>query len=198
MRYGGVNSLGRMAREGRFPTPMAADADRTSPTFRRGNPTLLGTLMLPTPTVKGNNNRKGLSAKSGDGLATAVKRWTTPKARDGRNGGSPAELRRNTPDLNTQVRMYPTPVVSTHAHNRSPSPGAETRLSLTGMAETGLWPTPRSNKWGPPDSQGRIPVELAGGLLNPRWVEWLMGIPIGWTKLQPLETESYLLWLRSF
>ncbi len=28
--------------------------------------------MLPTPTVTGNNNRKGLSAQSGDGLATAI------------------------------------------------------------------------------------------------------------------------------
>lgn len=30
--------------------------------------------MWPTPTVHGNNNRKGLSPSSGDGLATAVKR----------------------------------------------------------------------------------------------------------------------------
>lgn len=28
--------------------------------------------MLPTPTVKGNHNKAGLSPSSGDGLATAV------------------------------------------------------------------------------------------------------------------------------
>jgi hypothetical protein len=30
--------------------------------------------------------------------------------------------------------------------------------------------------------------------LNPRFVEWLMGFPIGWTALQPLETASYQQW----
>ena len=30
--------------------------------------------------------------------------------------------------------------------------------------------------------------------LNPRFVEWLMGFPIGWTDLQPLETASYQQW----
>lgn len=29
--------------------------------------------MLPTPTLTGNNNRKGLSEKSGDGLATVIR-----------------------------------------------------------------------------------------------------------------------------
>ncbi len=38
----------------------------------------------------------------------------------------------------------------------------------------------------------------AGGLLNPRWVEWLMGIAIGWTSSEPLGTESYRRWWRSF
>ena len=30
--------------------------------------------------------------------------------------------------------------------------------------------------------------------LNPRFVEWLMGFPIGWTDLQPLETQSFQQW----
>jgi hypothetical protein len=39
----------------------------------------------PTPTVHGNNNFKGASATSGDGLMTAIKRregWPTPNSRD--------------------------------------------------------------------------------------------------------------------
>ena len=67
----------------------------------------------PTPTVKGNYNRKGASKTSGDGLATAVK------------------------------RMDP----------------------------------------------------HSGGKLNPTWVEWLMGWPIGWTGLEPLETGRFQKWL---
>ena len=34
------------------------------------------------------------------------------------------------------------------------------------------------------------------GQLNPDWVEWLMGWPIGWTDLKPLVTDKYRLWLR--
>ena len=30
-----------------------------------------------------------------------------------------------------------------------------------------------------------------GGKLNPTWVEWLMGWPLGWTDLKPLEMVKY-------
>jgi hypothetical protein len=30
-----------------------------------------------------------------------------------------------------------------------------------------------------------------GGKLNPEWVEWLMGWPLGWTDLKPLETDKF-------
>ena len=30
----------------------------------------------------------------------------------------------------------------------------------------------------------------SGGQLNPMWVEWLMGWPLGWTELKPLETDK--------
>ena len=36
-----------------------------------------------------------------------------------------------------------------------------------------------------------------GGALNPMWVEWLMGWPIGWTDLKPLGTDKFQQWLRS-
>lgn len=35
-----------------------------------------------------------------------------------------------------------------------------------------------------------------GGALNPMWVEWLMGWPIGWTDLKQLGTDKYRLWRR--
>lgn len=43
-------------------------------------------LLWPTASVCGNYNRKGASATSGDGLATAVKNWPTPRAREGNSG----------------------------------------------------------------------------------------------------------------
>lgn len=39
--------------------------------------------------------------------------------------------------------------------------------------------------------------DQVGGQLNPTWVEWLMGWPLGWTGLKPLETAKYQAWLRS-
>ena len=44
--------------------------------------------LWPTPTVCGNYNRKGASATSGDGLATAVQKWPTPTARCHKGGGN--------------------------------------------------------------------------------------------------------------
>ena len=35
------------------------------------------------------------------------------------------------------------------------------------------------------------------GPLNPAWVEWLMGWPIGWTGLKPLETDRFRKWPHS-
>lgn len=34
------------------------------------------------------------------------------------------------------------------------------------------------------------------GRLNPQFVEWLMGWPIGWTELQPLATDRFQEWQR--
>ena len=40
---------------------------------------------------------------------------------------------------------------------------------------------------------------LLGGRPNPDWIEWLMGWPIGWTALKPLEMDKSLaVWRRLF
>jgi hypothetical protein len=38
------------------------------------------------------------------------------------------------------------------------------------------------------------PEQRSGGRLNPRWVEWLMGWPMGWTSLEPLATDRFHEW----
>jgi len=60
-------------------------------TFKQAGKPSLHTMarhnLWPTPTVQGNYNKKGLSKKSGDGLATAVKKmWPTPTTRDHKGG----------------------------------------------------------------------------------------------------------------
>ena len=66
------------------------------------------------------------------------------------------------------------------------------------------WPTPRtkgmcggSGAW--QQLKANTTIEEArlmgagnGGKLNPTWVEWLMGWPLGWTDLKPLETDKSL------
>lgn len=50
---------------------------------------------------------------------------------------------------------------------------------------------------GSPSQQRRNTPPLnavAGGALNPAWVEWLMGWPIGWTDLRPLGMDKFLSW----
>lgn len=100
-------------------------------------------MQWPTPTVCGNHNRKGASATSGDGLATAVRTWPTPIARDCRTvkGGARSPNSRWSEPLITQVAI----------------------------------------------AEGRT-----DGALNPQWVEWLMGWPIGHTDLKPSATARCL------
>jgi hypothetical protein len=72
-----------------------------------------------------------------------------------------------------------------------------------------IWPTPQASdnrdrgNMSDPAIQRRIAkgkqINLSmqvkensyGGSLNPTWVEWLMGWPIGWTDLKPLETDKF-------
>lgn len=58
------------------------------------------------------------------------------------------------------------------------------------------WPTPTQSEWkgrGPNSKQQGLTnqVPCTGAQLNPSWVEWLMGWPIGWTELKPLETDKF-------
>jgi hypothetical protein len=32
---------------------------------------------------------------------------------------------------------------------------------------------------------------------NPKWIDWLMGWPVAWTLLMPLETDKYQQWCAS-
>lgn len=68
-------------------TPQRHDAKQLNgtSTFGRCLPSESDESAWPTPTRCGNYNRKGLSATSGDGLATAVN-WPTPTSRDWKDG----------------------------------------------------------------------------------------------------------------
>ena len=56
------------------------------------------------------------------------------------------------------------------------------------------FPTPTASSWKTGGNRRHL-RGVAGGALNPTWVEWLMGWPIGWTGLEPLETGRFQKWL---
>ena len=76
------------------------------------------------------------------------------------------------------TRKWPTPVASM---SKGSSMAALTRKSGAD----------RSN-----DRLDHAVMALDGGHLNPEWTEWLMGWPIGWTDLKPLEMAKFLSWRR--
>lgn len=145
----------------------------------RGEPKLSAEMMLwPTPTVHGNHNQPGSSKNAGWGLSSAVKLWPTPTRSDG-TGGPGNQGRSEGPNLRTAVsRSWPTPCASA---SKGSSPASLVRK--TGKS--------RSN-----DRIDHAVMASDGGQLNPAWVEWLMGWPIGWTELKPLAMDKFREWQR--
>ena len=157
----------------------------------------------PWPTPKASPSgpdyaRPNRAGAGGDDLATAVARetWPTPHgfSADGKsNGPSGNELGRA-----VNRSMFPTP--------RANKWGLPDSHGSTDAWET--FPTPRNRDWKdtgtvPPsrqadkgkDSLGQhVARKTPGGSLNPTWVEWLMGWPLGWTDLKPLATDRFRQW----
>lgn len=71
----------------------------------------------------------------------------------------------------------------------------------TSGTASGLWPTPTSSehkyRLQGNSQQSKCLNALAGGKLNPAWVEWLMRWPIGWTDCAASATDKYQQWRRS-
>ena len=74
--------------------------------------------------------------------------------------------------------------------------------SLAQMAVRNSWPTPTAHNAketnAPSESKRNTPTLAAqvGGKLNPTWVEWLMGWPLGWTDSSAQGMDRFLSWLR--
>jgi hypothetical protein len=100
---------------------------------------------------------------------------------------------------------WPTPVSSDTGLRKTKYKQGGTALSLAIQT----WPTPDANcgqrgtqpNWTPKRKSGhsaqytinqavRDSEQGIGGKLNPMWVEWLMGWPLGWTDLKPLEMDK--------
>jgi len=87
-----------------------------------------------------------------------------------------------------------------------PTPTAAANMLSPSMqkwpAHLRMWPTPTAHnakEGGYPAEHNRNTPTLAaqaGGALNPTWVEWLMGWPLGWTDCAVSATDKYRWWRR--
>jgi hypothetical protein len=168
----------------------------------------------PTPVVSRGENYGNEVLK----LPGAVKAWATPAARDGKGStitkNHPKGFNRN---LANDVKIWNTPTVN-DAQNSSLPKSQEKRDSIIGQIIRGgnqtrrMYLTPCANDnrdrgnmsslWIANRRAKRKQIMLSqtvseiSGALNPEWVEWLMGWPIGWTDLKPLETVRFQQWQR--
>lgn len=103
-----------------------------------------------------------------DYLARQVLMWPTPTKSDG-GGGPGCSGRDGGENLRTAVQSFPTP----RANDWKGGLPANTKSK---RAECDFYLPDKVNK-----------LEGGSGQLNPAWVEWLMGFPLGWTDLEHSE-----------
>ena len=129
--------------------------------------------------------RKGTGQKFGAKLADAVdyeqkKMWPTPNARDWKDS----------------MNSVPPSVGKTRGHSlgqKVASVELEKKMLPTPAARDYKGQNSMKHLLEKPRHQGQLPNRLkmmgVNGQLNPTWVEWLMGYPIGWTDLNHSETQ---------
>ncbi len=191
-RTGDEGSLSKAS----WPTPTTDTSDRKKRYAQGGMPLSLAVKLWPTPTVHGNYNRAGMSDKSGDGLATAVKREHRQSAPMTDGSAAPAESQSETGVDAPTANGNASTAANGPTHSTTNTPMA------ANSAEVDWYPTPTAcqghnagtiQEWGgrgnPFRNGGPREGEITG-FLNPTWVEWLMGFPGGWTALEESETLS--------
>jgi len=106
----------------------------------------------------------------GPGSAYPRETWPTPTKSDGMGGPGQAASCQGGMNLRTAVSRFPTPTVNDSKNNNPPSQA--------------LRNTPPLNV-------------VVGGNMNPAWVEWLMGWPLGWTDLHVSAMDRFRQWCDS-
>jgi hypothetical protein len=123
-------------------------------------------------------------------------------ARPGRS--KPANLR----DQVSNMQNWPTPDASPRGPTKDYNPKAKSQSGRTLQSFVAKFPTPQASdhrdrgNMSNPSIQRRVAIGKQimlsqsvapnSGQLNPPWVEWLMGWPLGWTDLRPLEMDKCL------
>jgi hypothetical protein len=173
-----------------WPTPLATDGGHGGPNQRGGKGDLRlssAVHQFPTPT------------------ASMVTMADMEQARFAGNGGK-------RPSYQT-AKHWPTPRAANPGSRPNGKGGkilAEEVAIAEGMRERGqTFATPKSRDWKGQSQRGihapgdalpnmdRGDGKPVGGSLNPTWVEWLMGWPLGWTDCAASATDRFQQWLNS-
>jgi len=130
----------------------------------------------------GSNSRKAMKKR--------MENWPTPDANCGQRGTQPNWTPKRKSghqaqySINQAVRdrqTWPTPATRDYK-------GANGFETTKKKMEDGL----RAHMGQLPNMVHHMENKPIGGSLNPTWVEWLMGWPLGWTDLKPLEMDKSL------
>ena len=148
-----------------------------SPSLRSGNKGL-----WKTPVANDAPGREFHTNSRGEpNLSAQAKMWPTPTTRDHKDGSAESckNVRANGL-LGRVVHLWPTPIA-----NDAVKCGKIADDPRNGLAGAALWATPtEGHAQGSSGGGQRKDLRTdVGGQLNPMWVEWLMGFPVGWTDL---------------
>ena len=183
MRNGIVSPLPPLAHltkgieSGLWPTPRASDTSAENPASKQAR----------NERLRAAGHPKGCGSPS---LATRVQygvMFPTPQAQNSK--GIAAE------NCTNKNGTWPQPGQKIYDKRT----GKQVQTSLDQMIK--LWPTPTANEDACGTVNGKMQKMLGNhpdvrnsgiGTLNPMWVEWLMGYPLGHTDLGVLETALFL------
>ena len=97
--------------------------------------------------------------------------------------------------LSQKVALYPTPTKfdATCGDLKGKEYTGESRHAMKLIQAAKMLPTPKAQNArgnGQAHGEGGQSLDVSvGGRLNPTWVEWLMGFPLGWTDCSASETQ---------
>ncbi len=154
-----------------------------------------GCLSWPTAKVATGaySYSRGDRTKRVDNLIGAAEKWPSPRTSDTNGAGQHGT---GGMDLRTKVDMWATPNLPSGGRTLSDEETKSKGKTSKGKRQVDL------------ANQARVfhPAQAATGptstpdcgrpRLNPLFVEWLMGLPIGYTDCEPLGTESFRSWWR--
>jgi hypothetical protein len=186
-----------------WPTRRAEDSESAG-NHPEATDSLTGATRLWSPTTSTGESSCGKSPSDSD-------LWPTPAKADSERGSDFYARREGNPTLTGRVRMWGTPRVTTNNGTGGQRDDARARLE----DQAAMWSTPQAR-----DGKGAFQAHTKGGSdlslrvqktatpgppsspsartslpqLNPRFVEWLLGLPESWVLPDSLAPSSLHCW----